>query len=94
MINKPPPFTGLKIRIPIIIPIKGRGFINHGFRLMAGLLILGVCASNVLSAEFQIGNAEGAGGATYSNTVQKHRSEPYSRHQQALYIQSVNHNAI
>ena len=30
MINKPPPFKGLNIRIPIIIPIKGRGFINHG----------------------------------------------------------------
>ena len=30
MINKPPPFKGLPIRIPIIIPIKGRGFINQG----------------------------------------------------------------
>ena len=30
MINKPPPFTGLNIRIPIITPIKGREFINHG----------------------------------------------------------------
>ena len=30
MINKPPPFTDLNIRIPIIIPIKGRGFIHHG----------------------------------------------------------------
>ena len=30
MINKPPPFKGLDIRILIIIPIKGRGFINHG----------------------------------------------------------------
>ena len=26
MINKPPPFNDLNIRIPI----KGRGFINHG----------------------------------------------------------------
>ena len=33
MINKPPPFKGL-IRIPIIIPIKGRGFINHGSTLL------------------------------------------------------------
>ena len=30
MINKPPPFKGLNIRIPIIIPMKGRGFINQG----------------------------------------------------------------
>ena len=28
--NKPPPFKGLNITIPIIIPIKGRGFINQG----------------------------------------------------------------
>ena len=25
MINKPPPFKGLNVRIPTIIPIKGRG---------------------------------------------------------------------
>ena len=25
LINKPPPFKGLKIRIPVIIPINGRG---------------------------------------------------------------------
>ena len=30
MINKLTPFKGLNIRIPIIIPIKGRGFTNHG----------------------------------------------------------------
>ena len=30
MINESPPFMGLNIRIPIIIPIKGQGFINHG----------------------------------------------------------------
>ena len=30
MINEPPPFKGLTIRIPIIIPIQGRGFINQG----------------------------------------------------------------
>ena len=35
MINKPPPFKGLNIRIPIIIPIKGRGFINHGSGLLS-----------------------------------------------------------
>ena len=30
MTNKPPPFKGLHIRIPIRILIKGRGFINQG----------------------------------------------------------------
>ena len=30
MINKPPPFEGLNTGIPIIIPIRGRGFINQG----------------------------------------------------------------
>ena len=30
MINTPPPFKGLNIRIPIIIHIKGRGFTNQG----------------------------------------------------------------
>ena len=29
MTNKPPPFNCLKNEIPIILPIKGRGFINH-----------------------------------------------------------------
>ena len=36
MMNKPPPFRGFNIRILIISPIKGRGFINHG----SGLCIL------------------------------------------------------
>ena len=31
MTNKPPPCKGRNIRIPIVIPIKGRGFINQGF---------------------------------------------------------------
>ena len=31
--NKSPPFKGLNVRIPIIIPIKGRGFMNQGSRL-------------------------------------------------------------
>ena len=30
MINKPPPVKGLDTRIPIAIPITGRGFIKHG----------------------------------------------------------------
>ena len=33
MINKHPLFKGLHIRIPIMIPIKGRGFINQGSTL-------------------------------------------------------------
>ena len=33
MIDKPPSFKCLNIRIPTIIPIKGRGFINHGSTL-------------------------------------------------------------
>ena len=37
MISKPPPFKRLNIRIPIIVPIKGRGLINQesvlGFRI-------------------------------------------------------------
>ena len=35
MINKPLPFKGLNtcIRIPITIPVKGRGFIDQGSRL-------------------------------------------------------------
>ena len=36
MINKPPPFKGLKIRIPIIVPIRGRGFINQGSGVVIG----------------------------------------------------------
>ena len=36
MISKPTPFKDLHVRIPIIIPIKGRGFIDHG----SGLLML------------------------------------------------------
>ena len=35
MINKPPPFEGLNTRIPIMIPIKGRGFVNQGSGLGA-----------------------------------------------------------
>ena len=33
MIDKPPSFQGLNIRIPFIIPIKWRGLINHGSTL-------------------------------------------------------------
>ena len=30
MINEPPPFKGLNVRIPATIPIQGRGLINQG----------------------------------------------------------------
>ena len=36
MINKPPPFNGLDIRIPIIIPIKGRGLLIMGLHYTRG----------------------------------------------------------
>ena len=32
-LQKKTPFKGLNIRIPILIPIKGRGFINQGSAL-------------------------------------------------------------
>ena len=34
LINKPPPFKGLNIRIPIIVLIQEVGFINHGSELL------------------------------------------------------------
>ena len=33
MINTLPPFKGLNIRVLIIIPIRGRGFVNLGFEM-------------------------------------------------------------
>ena len=42
MINKPPPAKGLNIRIPGIIPLKGRGAINSGVYSRAVLVQLGV----------------------------------------------------
>ena len=33
MINKHPPFKGLNVRIPSIIPMKGRGVVYQGFGL-------------------------------------------------------------
>ena len=33
MMNKPPPLKGLDIRVPTIIPIQGKGFINQGSTL-------------------------------------------------------------
>ena len=39
MIHKPPPFKGLYIRIPIIVPTNGRGFINQGSQSKGPLLV-------------------------------------------------------
>ena len=36
MINQPPPFKGLNIRIPILIPVKGKRFIDQGSGLIFG----------------------------------------------------------
>ena len=47
--NKPTPFKGLNIKIPNIIPIKGRGFINHGFTLVGQALKACVEASEDLA---------------------------------------------
>ena len=65
MIHKPPPFMGLNIRIPIIIPVRRTGFINQGSGLRVqslgfvqlqetqgsrfGLLEFGVWSSGLLS---------------------------------------------
>ena len=35
VVNTPAPFKGLNIRIPIIVPIEGRGVINQGSSLLA-----------------------------------------------------------
>ena len=40
MINQPPPFKGFNTRISIIIPNKGRGFINQGSGLVGSYLNL------------------------------------------------------
>ena len=45
MINEPPPFKGLNIRIPMLIPIMGRGFLNKGSTLgfrVSQVLIQGI----------------------------------------------------
>ena len=52
MIKKPPPFKGLNIRISIIIPVNGMGFLNKGPRQgMSEILGLGrIESSKVLLA--------------------------------------------
>ena len=60
MINKPLPFKDLNIGIPIITPIKERGFINHGsgleylkvssrLELLMAFKQLGICEDSFLS---------------------------------------------
>ena len=53
MINKPPPFKDLSFRIPIIIPIKGRGFINHGLAVSgSGFGIKGLGYSRIVPMSY------------------------------------------
>ena len=47
MINKPPPSKGLNIRIPIRIPIKGRGLIHHGSTLKSQALGIQIAQSRL-----------------------------------------------
>ena len=61
MINKAPPFKGLNVRIPILIPIQGRGFINHYITLSPasgndGFGARGALASQELQVEGGRGN--------------------------------------
>ena len=49
MTNKPPLFKGLNIRIPIIIPMKGRGFINQRSGSCANYRVLGKPSKRFLS---------------------------------------------
>ena len=49
LIKKPPPFKGLNIRIPIIIAIYGRGFVNHGSRLQPRFLPCWVAVKKIKS---------------------------------------------
>ena len=57
MIKKLPPFKGLKMRIPIITPRKGRKFINHGCGLgltlsIEGFIFEGICARRPYYIQF------------------------------------------
>ena len=57
MINKPAPFTGLNISIPIVIPIKGKGFINHGSTLEftdSGGTGIGILVNGCAGAHFKL----------------------------------------
>ena len=50
MISKPPPSKGLNLRIPFIIPTKGRGFTNHGSTLRTSEPVL--CRGFILSSGY------------------------------------------
>ena len=41
MMNEPPPVKDLNVRIPSIIPVTRRGFVNHGSGLGLWALLLG-----------------------------------------------------
>ena len=63
MINKPPLFKDLNIRIPVIIPIMGKGFINHGFGLYSsvGTLIDVPCGKVMREFSAPLTSVEGVG---------------------------------
>ena len=65
MINKPPPFQGLSIRIPIIIPIKGRGFINRG----SGLIYIEASSQIVFTPAPKTRTSLGSGHILVTSTV-------------------------
>ena len=46
MMNNPPPFKDLNVKILIIIPIKGMGLINHGSGL-ASRSIMGIIGVSI-----------------------------------------------
>ena len=60
MTNKTPPFKGLNVRIPIIIPIKAMGFVNWRSTLPATAripIILGLKAFIMSNSEVEVGVA-------------------------------------
>ena len=50
--SNPCPFKALSTRIPIVIPIKGRGFINHGSGF--GFRNLGICIGHTVASAWAV----------------------------------------
>ena len=61
MTNKPLPFQGLNIRIPILIPSKGRGLIGLGSGLATVMVTLEVKAIVTVMVRLVLGTLEVAG---------------------------------
>ena len=60
MINKPLPFEGLKIRLLIITPSEGRGFIHQGSTLFGSILGSAVCGTTIFKA-YESGGSQASG---------------------------------